>query len=128
MQITLLKSKIHRAIVTSTHLDYEGSCAIDETLLTNSDIKEFEMLHIYNINNGNRFTTYAIKAKSNSGIISLNGAAAHKAKKNDLITICTYASFEKTKINTFKPKLIYLKKETNIIDRIGNNIATQNSF
>ena len=69
MRLTLLKSKLHRAIVTDTELEYEGSCAIDEKIMESADILEYEMLHIYNLNNGKRFTTYAIKAEKNSGII-----------------------------------------------------------
>ena len=80
--IKILKSKLHRATITNTHLDYEGSCAIDSNLLNSANIYEYEMIHIYNLNNGERFTTYAIKAEKNSGIITLNGAAAFKGNKN----------------------------------------------
>ena len=83
--IKILKSKLHRATITNTHLDYEGSCAIDSNLLNSANIYEYEMIHIYNLNNGERFTTYAIKAEKNSGIITLNGAAAFKGNKNDLV-------------------------------------------
>ena len=81
MIINILKSKLHRAIITDVHLDYEGSCAIDENILNASRINEYEMIHIYNLNNGNRFSTYAIKAEKDSGVITLNGAAAFKGKK-----------------------------------------------
>ena len=81
MIINILKSKLHRAIITDVHLDYEGSCAIDENILNASGINEYEMIHIYNLNNGNRFSTYAIKAEKDSGVITLNGAAAFKGKK-----------------------------------------------
>ena len=125
MKSTFLKSKLHRAKVTETHLDYEGSCAIDENILKTSKINEYEMLHIYNLNNGNRFTTYAIKAESDSQIISLNGAAAYKAKKNDLVIICTYAELETNEIMLHKPNLVYFRKNTNIIDIIKTSIPTQ---
>ncbi len=125
MLLSILKSKIHRAIVTNTHIDYEGSCAVDEYLLEKAKISEYEMLHIYNLNNGKRFTTYAIKAKRNTGIITLNGAAAHLAKKNDLVIICTYAQVQKEKVNEVSPTLVYLKEKTNIISEIKSNIKTQ---
>ena len=125
MKSTFLKSKLHRARVTDVHLDYEGSCAIDESLLLASDIKEFEMLHIYNLNNGKRFTTYAIKAEADSEIISFNGAAAFQAEKNDLVIICTYALLEPDEINRHKPKLIYFKDDSNKIDTMKTQIPKQ---
>ena len=127
MNITILKSKLHRATITDVHLDYEGSCAIDENLLLASGINEFEMIHIYNLNNGNRFSTYAIKAEKNSGIISLNGAAAFKGKKNDIIIICAYADIEESIVSKHKPKLIYFKDNSNQIDKIKSKIPTQKS-
>ena len=125
MRLTLLKSKLHRAIVTDTELEYEGSCAIDEKIMESADILEYEMLHIYNLNNGKRFTTYAIKAEKNSGIISFNGAAAYQAEKNDLVIICTFTELEKNELVQHKPKLVYFKKNTNKIDLIRSNIPTQ---
>ena len=125
MRINILKSKLHRALVTDVHLDYEGSCAIDENLMKAASINEYEMLHIYNLNNGNRFITYAIKAEKGSEIISLNGAAAFKGSKNDLVIICTYCEIDELKIKNHKPKLIYLKKEMNIIDEIKSKIPIQ---
>ena len=127
MNIRILKSKLHRATITDVHLDYEGSCAIDENLLLASGINEFEMIHIYNLNNGNRFSTYAIKAEKNSGIISLNGAAAFKGKKNDIIIICAYADIEESIVTKHKPKLIYFKDNSNQIDKIKSKIPTQKS-
>jgi aspartate 1-decarboxylase len=125
MKIQILKSKLHRAIVTDVHLDYEGSCAIDSKLMQSADISEYEMIHIYNLNNGERFTTYAIKAQSGSGIISLNGAAAFKGNKNDLIIICTFANIKRKDVSNFLPKLIYFKKNTNEIDQIKSSIPIQ---
>src|SRR5438445_8864866 len=87
MQLTLLKAKLHRACVTHAELDYDGSCAIDSKLLDAAGILEFEQINIYNIANGERFTTYAIKAEAGSGIISVNGAAAHKARVGDRVII-----------------------------------------
>jgi aspartate 1-decarboxylase len=108
MQITLLKSKLHHANVTHSELEYEGSCAIDTTLLQAANIREYEQIQIYNVNNGERFTTYAIRAEDNSGIISVNGAAAHKANPGDRIIICSYAVFSQQEAVVFKPTLIYL--------------------
>ncbi|HYQ71161.1 MAG TPA: aspartate 1-decarboxylase, partial [Gammaproteobacteria bacterium] len=89
MHITLLKSKLHHANVTHAELEYEGSCAIDGNLLQAADIREYEQIQIYNLNNGERFITYAIRAEEGSGIISVNGAAAHKANPGDRVIICT---------------------------------------
>ena len=98
MMIRILKSKLHRALITNTHLDYEGSCAIDSALLDAAQIAEYEMIHIYNLNNGERFTTYAIKAERGTGDYYSNGAAAYKGNKNDLVIICTYADIHKDKL------------------------------
>ena len=125
MIINILKSKLHRAIVTDVHLDYEGSCAIDANILQASGINEYEMIHIYNLNNGNRFSTYAIKAEKNSGVITLNGAAAFKGKKNDLVIICTYTQIKESLVSKHKPKLIYFKKNSNVIDTIKSKIPIQ---
>ena len=90
MQITVLKSKLHHARVTHSELEYEGSCAIDSALLKAAGIREYEQIHIYNLANGERFVTYAIRAEQGSGIISINGEAAHKAAPGDRIIICNY--------------------------------------
>ena len=125
MMIQILKSKLHRAIITEVHLDYEGSCAIDEELLEAASINEYEMIHIYNLNNGNRFTTYAIKAERGSGTVSLNGAAAYHGNKDDLIIICTYAEIDQNEAKEHEPKLIYFKENSNIINEIKTQIPTQ---
>ncbi len=114
MQVTLLKSKLHRVTTTHSELDYEGSCAIDGHLLDMAGIREYEQIQIYNINNGERFTTYAIRAEENSGIISVNGAAAHKADPQDLLIIATYISMSEAEADVFKPKLIYVDAENRI--------------
>lgn len=111
----MLKSKLHRVQVTHSELEYEGSCAIDETLLEAAQIKEFEQIAIYNILNGERFTTYAIKAQRNSGVISINGAAAHKATPGDLIIIATYANYSEIELEKYKPVLIYVNENNQII-------------
>lgn len=124
MMITLLKSKLHRVTTTQVELDYEGSCAIDENLLKQANIHEYEQIHIYNITNGERFTTYAIRAEAGSGTISVNGAAAHRANVGDLLIIATYASMDAQEAENFKPTLVYVD-EKNHITEIKNKIPTQ---
>ena len=120
----MLKSKLHRVTVTHSELEYEGSCAIDINLLRASDIKEYEQISIYNITNGERFTTYAISAEENSGIISINGAAAHKANPGDILIIATYASYSELELNSYKPLLVYVDKQ-NRVTISKNSIAMQ---
>lgn len=124
MELTLLKSKLHRVTVTHAELGYEGSCAIDDNLLRIGNIREYEQLHIYNITNGERFSTYAIRAEAGSGIISINGAAAHKASTGDLIIICTYASFAEAEANLYKPQLVYVDGQNRVTHTAGQ-IAVQ---
>ncbi|CAB1276354.1 aspartate 1-decarboxylase [Candidatus Nitrosacidococcus tergens] len=115
MYLTLLKSKLHRACVTQVELEYEGSCAIDSILLDTAGIKEYEQVHIYNINNGERFITYAMRADPNSQTISLNGAAARKACLNDRLIICTYGMIDSVEAELFKPALVYLNHNNKIV-------------
>lgn len=124
MQLTMLKCKLHRARVTHAELDYEGSCAIDGRLLDLAGILEYEQIQIYNVGNGERFTTYAIRAENGSGIISVNGAAAHKARVGDRVIICTYAQMDAAAARVYKPRLIYLDA-TNRIVRTANTIPVQ---
>jgi len=124
MQRTMLKSKLHRAHVTHSELHYEGSCAIDETLLEAANIREYEQIDIYNITNGERFSTYAIRAERNSGIISVNGAAAHKANPEDIIIIASYAVYNEIELNKFSPQLVYVD-EQNRIKSQRNTIPAQ---
>ena len=120
----MLKAKLHKACVTHAELDYEGSCAIDGNLLDSAGIREFEQIQIYNISNGERFTTYAIRAEKSSGIISVNGAAAHKASVGDRIIICAYGSYTEAELLNHKPRLVYLDAN-NSITRSGNTIPVQ---
>lgn len=108
MQLNVLKAKLHRVTVTQAELHYEGSCAIDGQLLDTAGIREYEQIHIYNIANGERFVTYAIRASNDSGTISINGAAAHKASPGDLIIICAYGQLSEAEMAQFKPKLVYV--------------------
>jgi len=124
MQRTLLKAKLHHAYVTHSELEYEGSCAIDGHLLESAGILEYEQIEIYNTNNGERFSTYAIRAEDHSGIISVNGAAAHKADPGDRIIICSYARLEEKELPGFKPQLVYLD-EGNQIKHMRNAIPVQ---
>ena len=108
MQRIFLKSKLHRVTTTASEVDYEGSCEIDGILLDAAGIGDFEQIQIYNIKNGNRFTTYAIRGKDNSGVISVNGAAAHKADIGDLLIIASYASYDETEVKNYAPALCYV--------------------
>lgn len=124
MQSIMLKAKLHKARVTHAVLDYEGSCAIDGQLLDMAGIREFEQIQIYNVSNGERFTTYAIRGEDNSGIISINGAAAHKAGVGDTIIICAYASYSEVELLNFKPRLIYMN-EDNTVSHSSNALPLQ---
>lgn len=122
MQRVMLKSKIHRATVTDANLDYEGSVAIDEALMEAAGIYEFEQVHIYDINNGNRLTTYAIKGERNSGVISINGAAAHLARKGDLVIIASYSVLEENEARGHAPVLVYVDGK-NSIKKISSELS-----
>jgi aspartate 1-decarboxylase len=108
MQRTMLKSKLHRVTCTASELHYEGSCAIDQELLDAADIREFQQIEIYNVNNGERFSTYAIAAQRGSGTISVNGAAAHKARRGDLLIIASYATYTEAEVAKHQPDLVYV--------------------
>jgi aspartate 1-decarboxylase len=124
MLTTMLKAKLHRASVTHSELEYEGSCAIDGKLLEISGIREYEQIEIYNATNGERFRTYAIRAEDGSGIISVNGAAAHKANPGDIVIICAYVRLTQQELVNFKPKLVYLG-ENNQVTHTRNTIPVQ---
>jgi len=124
MQLTMLKCKLHRACVTRSDLEYEGSCAIDENLMKLGNILEYEQVHIYNVTNGERFTTYAIVAEPGSRIISINGAAAHKAHPGDRIIICTYIIIDQVEANTFQPSMVYLDEHNQVV-RVSHSIPIQ---
>jgi len=119
---TLLKSKIHRATVTDANVDYEGSISIDRDLMDLADLQEYEQVHIYNITNGNRFSTYVIEGERKSGDVCINGAAAHLAKRGDLVIIANYASYSENEANLHKPKLVYVN-EDNSVKNISDHIA-----
>jgi aspartate 1-decarboxylase len=121
MQRTFLKAKLHRVTTTASEVDYEGSCEIDGILLDTAGIGSFEQIQIYNINNGKRFTTYAIRGKDNSGVISVNGAASHKADVGDLLIIASYPTYNEKELKDYAPKLCYVN-ENNILVRTNSNI------
>ncbi len=120
MQRTLLSGKIHRATVTQCELHYEGSCAIDDDLLEASGIAEFEQVHIWNINNGARLVTYAIRAQRGSGTISLNGSAARHAEIGDLIIIATFGQLPTERVADFQPKLVFVDGANRIKEERSN--------
>ena len=113
MQIQVLKSKIHRVKVTGADLNYIGSITIDETLLEASNIIEGEKVSIVNVNNGERFDTYAIKGERNSGEITLNGPAARKVQRDDIIIIISYATLDFEEAKTFQPWIIFPNENDN---------------
>ena len=115
MKITLMRAKIHRAYVTQADLNYEGSISIDETLLNESGILENEMVDVLNINNGERFTTYAIKAEKDSGEIKINGAAARKVQINDPVIIIAYGAMKLEEAKNFKSKVVLVDAKNKIL-------------
>jgi aspartate 1-decarboxylase len=106
MKRTLLKSKIHRAVVTEADLDYEGSLKIDEDLMKAAGMIPYERVEVYNLTNGERFATYLIKGDRGSGVVSVNGAAAHKARPGDLVIITTYVQLDEDEIEFFMPRVV----------------------
>ncbi|MCA1325232.1 aspartate 1-decarboxylase [Herbaspirillum sp. alder98] len=114
MQRIMLRAKIHRATVTQCDLNYEGSCGIDEDLLEAADMREFEKIELYNVNNGERFSTYAIRGKRGSGEISLNGAAARRAQLGDLLIICTYAPMTDEEVTQYVPRIVFVDDSNRI--------------
>jgi len=116
MERRMMKSKIHRAIVTESNLDYEGSITIDSRLMEKANILPYEQVDIYNVTSGERFTTYAIKGEKDTGIICINGAAAHKAKNGDMVIIVTYGNFIESELESFKPSKVYVDNQNRIKD------------
>lgn len=121
MQRTMLQAKLHRVRVTQAELHYEGSCAIDDDLLDAAGIKEYQAIDIYNVSNGERFSTYAIRAERGSRTISVNGAAAHKANVGDILIIAAFSSYSELELQKYHPTLIYVDEHNRIVgqrDRI----------
>ncbi|QIZ77687.1 aspartate 1-decarboxylase [Ferrimonas lipolytica] len=124
MQRIMLKGKLHQARVTHAELEYEGSCAIDQDLLDAAGILAFEKIEIYNIDNGERFSTYAISGERGSKMISVNGAAAHKASPGHRVIICAYMTMNEADAKVHQPSLVYCDAN-NSIKGTGNGIPTQ---
>jgi aspartate 1-decarboxylase len=124
MHITLLKGKLHMARVSQAELWYDGSCAIDEELVKLAGLREFEKIDIYNVDNGERFSTYVILAAPGSRTISMNGAAARKVQVGDRVIIAAYAEFDEQEAENFKPRLVYLNAD-NSVERTSNTIPVQ---
>ncbi len=114
MQRVMLRSKLHRVTVTQADLNYEGSCGIDQDLLDAADIWVNEKIELYNVNNGERFATYAIPGLRGTGEISLNGAAARRAQLGDLLIICTYAPMSEDQARDYKPKVVFVDDKNKI--------------
>ncbi len=114
MQLNMLKCKLHKARVTQTELDYEGSCAIDADLMDAAGLLEYEQIQIYNLANGERFTTYVIRGERGSRMVSVNGAAAHKAGEGDRVIICAYGVVDEEDLPEFRPTLVYCDGDNNI--------------
>ena len=124
MLLTLLKGKLHMASVTQAELWYDGSCAIDANLVDLAGLREFERIDIYNVSNGERFSTYVILAEAGSGTISMNGAAARRVSVGDRVIIAAYGQFTASEAAGFKPKLVYLDAH-NAVERTANTIPVQ---
>ena len=121
---TLLKSKLHRINVTQVELDYEGSCAVDQEFLDTAGMQEYEKIDVYNVTNGERFSTYLILAEAGSKTLSVNGAAAHKVSLGDIVIICTYGELDEVESKEHQPTLVYFDKDNNITG-IKNSIPEQ---
>jgi aspartate 1-decarboxylase len=121
---SLLKSKIHRATVTQCELHYEGSCAIDENLLDAANICEHEQIHIWNINNGERLVTYAIKGERGTGMISVNGSAALKATVGDLVIIAAFAQVHEDQVTGHEPQLVFVDEHNKQVG-LRHHVPTQ---
>lgn len=124
MQRHMLKSKLHRVTVTHAELNYIGSCAIDENLLEAADILENEQIDIWNVTNGERFSTYAIRAQRGSGIISVNGSAARRVQVDDILIIASFGLFDGDEIKTYQPRLVFVD-EANRMTELTSTTAVQ---
>jgi len=114
MHRTMLQAKLHRVTATQTEVGYEGSVAIDRTLMEAADIQEFQAIDIYNINNGERFSSYAVAAEKGSGTIAVLGAAARRVAIDDLLIICTYSQYTEQEVAEHQPHLIYVDEKNQI--------------
>jgi aspartate 1-decarboxylase len=123
MRRTFFKSKIHRATVTHADLDYEGSVSIDEDLLEAADIREYEAVHVWNITRGTRLQTYAIRGERGSGIICINGAAAHLNRPGDLVILATFAEMDEAESRELAPKVVLVDARNRIVAKDVEEVA-----
>ena len=124
MNLKMLKAKLHLAKVTHAELDYDGSCAIDQNLLDQAGLREFEAIDVYNVNNGERFSTYIILGERGSGMISMNGAAARKVQIGDPVIIAAYGHYSEAEASVHKPKMVYFNG-SNTDTRTNHDIPIQ---
>ena len=115
MEISMLKSKIHRAVITQAELNYVGSVTIDEDLMDAAGLYEYEHVHIVNVNSGSRIETYVIAGERGSGVICLNGAAARSGQKGDYVIIMSYAAMTLDEIKTHRPKVVFVGEKNDIV-------------
>lgn len=115
MEISMLKSKIHRAVITQAELNYVGSVTIDEELMEAAGLYEYERVHISNVNSGSRIETYVIAGERGSGVICLNGAAARSGQKGDHVIIMAYANMAPDEIKTHRPKVVFVSDKNEVV-------------
>ena len=121
----MLRSKIHRATVTGADLQYEGSVTIDGDLLERADVIPHQEVEIWNVTNGERFRTYALRGQPGSGVVCINGAAAHKARRGDLVIIATFGWMTEAEAHVWEPKLVFVDAQNRAVDREGGEHAGQ---
>jgi aspartate 1-decarboxylase len=114
MKRIVLRAKVHKAVVTESNLDYEGSLSLDSSLMKAADMIPFEQVHVYNVSNGERFSTYLIKAKEGSGTVGVYGAAAHRASSGDKLILVTYVLLDDEEIEFFTPRILILDERNRI--------------
>ncbi len=119
---TMMKSKIHRARVTEANINYEGSITIDKKLMQAADILPYEQVHVLNVNNGARFTTYAIEGEAGSGVICLNGAAARLAVIGDIVIIITYDQIPEEQLKNYHPKVVHVNQNNEMVTRLDEKV------
>ena len=123
MRRTMLRAKIHRATVTDADLNYVGSITLDPILMEATDLRVHEKLEIYNVSNGERFSTYAIEGRRGEGEVVLNGAAAHRVTEGDLVILCAYAELEESEMEAHRPKVIFVDRQNRIVEQSDAVIA-----
>lgn len=123
MKRTMLRAKIHRATVTDADLHYVGSITLDPILMEATDLRVHEKLDVLNVTNGERFSTYAIEGERGKGEVVLNGAAAHRVSKGDLVILCAYAEVDESELDAHQPKVVFVDEENNIIEKTDAVVA-----